>query len=263
MKFLIRTLIFSFFLTVQGFSFDGCLFLDKLTDSLQLYLGPEIYQVYRTRSKGSTQDGLLYGVKGGYDRVKRYKIYYGFEALYASGVLCGESAGGDLVRSRFSDNYVEGRLGYTFQSKCQFQPSFTPFAGVGYFVEKNNCIYPRELPFHFKTTYLYAAAGFLSKISLSYNFDLGFNFKLKFPYDATCKVSNDPAEENSKQSINEKFQYRFELPLSYQPTESRLRVSLVPFYEYREYGYHPNFPYDFLKTRLGLYGAQLKLIYCL
>ncbi|HRD56006.1 MAG TPA: hypothetical protein PLC42_06375 [Parachlamydiaceae bacterium] len=253
----------SFLFAAQSFSFDTICFLDKLTDSLQLYLGPEIYQVYRTRNKGSTQNGLLYGIKGGYDRIKRYKVYYGFEALYASGILCGESSSGKFVKSRFSDNYVEGRLGYTFQSKCRFKPSFTPFAGIGYFVEKNNCLYPKDLPFHFKTTYLYAAAGFLSKISLSCYFDLGFNFKVKYPYDAICRVSNDPKEQNSKQAINEEFQYRFELPLTYQPTSDRFRVSLVPFYEYRQYGYRPNFPYDFLKTRLNLYGAQLKLIYCL
>lgn len=40
-----------------------------------------------------------------------------------------------------------------------------------------------------------------------------------------------------------------------------MAVGLVPFYEYRFYGHRANFPFDFLETKLKLYGATLKLHY--
>jgi hypothetical protein len=246
--------------------FKNCTsFSEKLTKGLQLYVGPEIYHVHRTREGGAKQDGMLYGIRAGYDRIKRYKIYYGFDALYASGILDGKGGSGQCLESKFSDALVEGRLGYTLKSKCRYKPSFTPYVGVGYFIEKNNFTHPKETPIHFRTSFLFAAVGFLSQITITDKFDIGFNFKARFPYDATCRVSHDPNEDNSKQVINEKFQYRAELPLTYKffDCDDHLRLSFVPFYEFRQYGHHPNFPADFLETKLNIYGLQLKIMYCL
>lgn len=242
-----------------------CFAKKSSTKDLQLYIGPEIYHVHRKREGGAKQNGMLYGVRAGYDRIKRYKVYYGFDALYASGILDGKGGSGQCLKSNFSDTSVEGRLGYTLKSKCNYQPSLTPYVGVGYFVEKNNFTHPKETPIHFRTSYLYAAVGFLSQITLSDRFDIGFNFKAKFPYEARCRVSHDRNEDDSKQVIHEKFQYRAELPVTYKffDCDDHFRLSFVPFYELRQYGHHPNFPGDFLETRLNIYGLQLKIMYCL
>jgi|GEM_PF-976475 len=233
--------------------------------SLQMYIGPEIYNVHRTREGGAKQDGLITGVRAGYDRIKRYKIYYGFDAFYAKGNLDGKNSADKSLKSNYSDLSVEGRLGYTLKSKHKYCPTITPYAGVGYFVEKNNFTEPTSTPIHFRTSYLYAAGGFLSQITLNDRFDLGLNFKAKFPFEAKCRVTHDPREADSKQVINEKFQYRIELPITYKlfGYDDQFRLSLVPFYEFRQYGHHPNYPCDYLETKLNLYGVQFKIMYCL
>ncbi len=262
MNLLRKLSLFLLVATTQGFS-EICSFTCLSDKPLQIYVGPEIYHVHRKREGGAKQDGVVYGIKGGYERIKRYKIYFGFDALYSKGVLHGKGGAGNHLKSNFGDTYVEGRLGYTFQSKCRFKPLFTPFAGVGYFIEKNNFTHPKSTPIHFKTTYVYATAGFLSRVSLTEKFDLGLNFKIKYPYEAKCRVSNDPRQIDSTQVINEKIQYRVELPLTYNNVRdiSCLSISFVPFYELRQYGYHPNYPSDFLETRLDIYGGLIKLIY--
>lgn len=257
-----RLLILFFILSSQLFGFQESPCPKK--HGFRLYFGPEIYHVHRTRDGKAKQNGTIYGIHGGYERIERYKFYFGFDALYAKGILDGKNKANIKLKSNFSDTYTEGRIGYTLQSKCGWKPLLTPYVGLGYFIEKNDFTHPKAIPVHFRTSYLYGALGFLSQISLTNRFDLGFNFKVKFPYDAKCRISHDPYQADSKQLISEKPQYRFELPMTYKCYENsdRLILSLVPFYELRCYGYHPNYPCDFLETRLDLYGAQLKLIYC-
>lgn len=265
MKCLIKAVLFfsiastSLFSSLPDFNFKST------KDSLQLYIGPEIYHVHRTRQGGTKQDGLIYGFRAGYDRIERYKVYWGFDVLHASGTLDGKSGAGNCLKSHFSDTSVEGRTGYTLKSKCGRKPSLTPYVGIGYFVEKNNFSEPENRPIHFCTRYLYASLGFLSQISLCDRLDAGLNFKAKFPYDAKCKVSHDPEEKDSTQAVKEKFHYRIELPMTYHPCVEidQARISFVPFYELRQYGYHPNYPGDFLETKLHIYGLQVKFMYCL
>lgn len=262
MNLLRKLSIFLLVTSTSGFS-EMCMDNTCTSNPFQAYVGPEIYHVHRKREGGAKQNGTVYGIKGGYDRIKRYKIYFGFEALYSRGVLRGKSGTRNYLKSNFGDTFAEGRLGYTFQSKRKVKPLFTPFVGVGYFIEKNDFTHPKSTPIHFKTKYVYAAAGFLSRISLTEKIDLGLNFKVKYPYDAKCRVSNDPRQKDSTQVINEKLQYRIELPLTYNQVRdfNNFAISFVPFYEMREYGYHPNFPSDFFKTRLDIYGGLIKLIY--
>jgi len=229
----------------------------------QFYIAPELYHVKRTKVGGSEQTGVLYGGQIGYDRFKRYGWYVGFEGLYATGHLKGYSGKKERIKSDLSDAYAEGRFGYTFQQKCGYHARFTPYLGGGYFRERNNFKNPSPVPAHFNTHYWYAAVGFLSQASLTPRYDLGLNFKAKFIYDPRCKVTHDPKSDNFTQLINEKVHYRVEVPLTYHYWEGsdKLMFSLVPFYEYRRYGFRVNFPADFIDTRFNLYGAFLKVIY--
>jgi len=260
-------------LQAQGFSDNSCIDFAVPCETVcqmpstkrkhQFYIGPEIYHVHRNREGGTKQNGTIYGVRGGYDRIKRYHFYWGFDALYGKGTLDGKSGAGNKIKSTFTDTFAEGRFGYTFQQKCGYRLSLTPFGGVGYMSERNNFKRPSPIPAHFNIRSWYGVAGFLSQASPTDRFDIGINFKARFLYDPKCKVSHDPDSENSTQLINEKIHYRVELPLTYHYWEccDNFLISLVPFYEFRQYGKRVNYPFDFFGTKLNIYGATLKFIY--
>jgi hypothetical protein len=234
----------------------------KLIGGNQIFIGPEIYHVKRTKEGGAQQQGELYGVRFGYERIKRYKIYWGMDALYATGTLNGRRQE-ERLRSTLTDINLEERIGYTFQAKCGFQPSLTPFFGLGYFWENNDYKHPTALHLHFHNRFSYIPVGFLSSIRLNVNLSIGFNFKARIILEGKNETSNDPNFDHFTQHYEEEIQYRFELPLTYELEwcKNELGISLVPFYEYRNYGHRANFPFDFLETKFKLYGATLKFLY--
>lgn len=228
----------------------------------QVYIGPEIYHVRRTRHGGTEQTGTMYGVRIGYDRIKRCRIYWGGDFLYARGTLNGKSGRGSHLKSHLTDESIEGRIGYTFQKKCGIQVSFTPYIGVGYLRETNRFVSPSPIPVHFNTRFAYGAAGFLSNVPINERFEIGLNFKLKWMIDPQCKVTNDPDQDNFTQNIKQELQYRVDLPITYNfQCYQRFALCLTPFYEYRHYGTHLNFPIDFMNTKFRNYGGVLEIIY--
>lgn len=238
--------------------------------SLDPYIGPEIYYMKREKEGGSTQGGTLYGVRVGYDRIHRYKFYWGIDGLWAKGTLTGqkkkETPEGEIkehLKSVFTDINVEARLGYTFGCKAWRCASFTPYGGLGYFWERNYYEHPSPLEVHFKNHFIYICGGFLSQIFLTPDWSAGLNFKLRYLLEAEQKVEHDPEFGTLTQHYEEKFQYRVELPVTYFYCWSThpLAVGLVPFFEYRQYGHRANFPFDFLEVKLKLYGATLKFQY--
>jgi hypothetical protein len=229
---------------------------------LETYVGPEVYYIRRSKEGGSRQSGTLYGVRIGYDHIYRYKLYGGIDFLWAKGTLEGK-AQENRLKSTFTDINTEVRVGYTFQSKYWHCASFTPYVGLGYFWEDNFYQHPSPLPVHFKNRFSYIPFGFLSQVFITPNWSIGTNFKVRYLFDATLFVSHDPEHENTTQHYEERLQYRVELPVTYFHCWKKhpLAVSLVPFYEYRPYGHRANFPFDFLETKLNLYGATLKFLY--
>jgi len=232
------------------------------TYSDAIYAGPEIYYVKRTKEGGAKQTGTLFGARIGYDHIKRYKLYWGAEALWAQGILNGKN---DIIhlKSQLTDINVEARIGYTFQSKCWRCASFTPFIGAGYFWEKNYYKHPSPLAVHFDNEFSYIPVGFLSQIFLTPTFSLGLNAKIRFLLDGSQKVSHDPEHDNMTLHYDERLQYRIELPMTYFINWkcTTLAICLEPFYEFREYGHRANFPFDFFETKFQLIGATLKCFY--
>lgn len=235
----------------------------KKSYSLDPFIGPEIYHVKRLKEGGAQQSGNLYGVRIGYDRIKRYKFYWGIDALWAQGILTGKNDRKDHLKSQMSDLNVEARLGYTIQSKCWRCASITPYVGGGYFEEINNYKHPTPLPVHFKNKFTYIPFGFLSQIFVYPFFSVGLNVKIRYLIEAEQEVTNDPKYKKLKQHYEENFQYRIELPFNYFFCWKSfpLAIGIVPFYEYRHYGHRANFPFDFLDVKLEFYGATLKLHY--
>lgn len=228
----------------------------------QLFAGPEIYYVKRTKEGGVEQHGVVYGIRTGYERIKRYKLYVGIDLLYAKGSLKGKILDAHL-KSDFTDINFEERLGYTFAAKCGCRPSFTPFIGYGRIWENNDYVHPSPAHFHFHNDFTYIPVGFLSRFFVMPALSIGLNFKARFILDGKNKVSHDSQFDNTFQSYDEKIQYRVELPFCYQMCfrGHEVGIDLVPFYEYRRYGKRVNFPFDFLDTKFTYYGATLKFAY--
>lgn len=224
-------------------------------------LGPESYWVTRTKAGGTRQTGILWGARATFERLKRYGWYVGADILCATGTLDGKSgAENNKIRSTLTDTNVEGRFGYTLQHKSNCGFSFTPFFGIGYFRETNNFSHPTPIPVHFRNTFSYIPLGFLSHAYLNSAFGLGLNFKVRYLFQHNNKVTHDPDHKSLNIHYQENLQYRVELPLTYdQCFYHRLwRINFVPFYEYRNYGQLANYPFDFIETKLQMYGAYLQ-----
>lgn len=251
-----------YFVTVSASDCDECASIVFPLPN-RLTLGPEISHIKRTREGGGKQTGTLYGVRFNYDRIKRYKLYFGFEALYDSGTLRGKSGTGQKLKSKFSDEEVEVRAGYTFQAKNCWQPAFTPFVGYGYFWETNKYRHPSPVHLKFQNKYRYVAYGFLSSFVLADVWTLGLNFKAKYLIHPRCRVSDDPDYPSHSMIFGEKLNYRIELPVSYSfcYCDCSFEAGLMPFYELRHYGGRESYPFDFLDTKLRLIGATFLLIY--
>lgn len=228
----------------------------------QFYIGPTVYYIRRAREGGTRQTGPIYGVRLGYDHLWRYNVYWGAEFLYGCGRLTGHSPEKVKLKSNFKDMNVEGRLGYTLQQKCFPNISFTPFVGAGFSIEKNEFLKSFPKTVHFKLHYTYWCVGFFSQITLRSCFDAGIKFTAKFMIEGKNKATHDPEHEDSSTLIGNRELYKVQLPVTYHWNQ-QLFICLDPFYEYRHYGHHAGYPFDFLDTKMNIFGATLKIGYCL
>lgn len=228
-----------------------------------LSLAPEFYHVKRTRTGGTHQNGNPIGIRAKYDHIKRYNIYWGIQGFYGKGTLTGRNGIDDKIKSRWTDEQIEGYLGYTFQTKCFPNPSFTPYFGYGYMRETNKFVSPSPLPLKFTINFGYFAYGFLSEISVFECLRVGANLRFKTPYDPHCKISEDPDFEDMNTLVGTRLQTRVELPITYRSEciWENLELGVIPFYEFRHYGGRENHPFDFFKTKIQIYGADIQLSY--
>jgi hypothetical protein len=232
----------------------------------QFSFGPQVFGLKRERKGGSWQEGVCGGVIAEYQRLKRYGWYVGLAGSLATtwngSRLQGRAGNEAKLKSSFSDVWVEGRFGYTFQQACGKQASLTPFIGGGYLWETNRFRAPSPLLLHFKTTSPYVLGGFLFWIHVQEAWEVGFNVKIRYPLEPRCSLSHDPNLSSKRQNIRERIHTRLELPITYRIVESgRVALSCVPFYERRRYGSHPNYPIHYLKTELSLWGVAFELLY--
>lgn len=260
MIFVYKRIYLSIFVLLCAFNFSK---VHASNDQgIQFYIGPEIYYVDRLKEGGGKQTGVLYGIRAGYERIKRYKFYYALEGLYSQGTLNGKS-NNNHVRSEFSNSTIETRFGYTFQ--CKYWPgyAFTPYVGFGYMWEYSRYKNPTPIKVHFDNRFPYIPFGFISSMFVTKQLQVGLNVKVRFLWDGKQKVTHDPEFNSLIQCYEDHFQYRVEFPIAYYFCwrGETLAVRLTPFYEYRHYGHSINYPFDFLDTKYKFYGANLELIY--
>lgn len=230
----------------------------------QFYIGPEWSRVTRKKEGGTRQDGDVWGVRFGYDRLKYWCWYWGGDFVYATGPLKGHSGNRTKIHSRLRDLSLEGRFGFTFQETGGWGISFTPYVALGYAKERIIFVNPSPIHVHFNTHFPYVAGGFLSSIYPTDWLEVGLNFKAKYPYEPKCEVSHDSENPRVNQKIDPKFHYRVELPLTLRILcGNNFAWSFIPFYDYRNYGGHPNYPFNFIDTTLSSWGLTLELQYWL
>lgn len=219
-----------------------------------LSLGPEAYYVERTRATGANQTGVLYGGQIGYNRIKKWTTYWGVDAYYASGILHGENTStGRPLKSSLTDWQIEGRVGFTL-------PYITLFGGYGYLEERINFMPPSRTTFHYREAIEYIVCGFLSRLNITPLFSMGLNAKAKWMTQGKSHVSNDPNNDPISLLMNNEWQYRIELPFNY-VVKKGFEASFIPFYEFRHYGGHESYPYDFIDTQYQIWGTQVNLAY--
>jgi len=226
-------------------------------------MGPEFYHVHRTREGGTIQDGWICAGRASYDRIKSFGFYWGANALYGIGPLTGHTGKGAEIKSTFKDYQIEARLGYTFQTEAWIQPYLTPYVGIGYRKEYNNFHAPSPLILNFETRYPYAALGFLSGVNITPQISVGLNFKGEVMYEAKCAVTGDPEMDDFVLQVEDDWNYRVELPVIYRfcPCVGGFEAQVTPFYEFRHYGGRENYPFDFIDTKLMIWGFNLLLSY--
>lgn len=224
----------------------------------QVNVGPELTHLKRIRKGGTKQTGLLYGVRGTYDYIGRYLIYCGLEGAYSTGTLKGHTGNEDFIKSHFTEGSIEGRIGYTFQSKDQSRLSITPFVGVGYFNEFNHYTSPSQVKVHFDNRFTYGAAGCLLRGVFTPSLKFGLNVTARWSLDGKVKISHDPQFESTTIEYMQKMQGRVSLPIWSQTTYRCFSIEwgIAPFYEYRHYGSKIGVPFDFIDTRIKSWGCD-------
>lgn len=228
-----------------------------------LAIQPELAYLTRKREGGTRQTGYLGGVRVNYDRIKRYKFYLGLQGCFSSGTIKGHTGTHSKIKSRWTDELIEGNVGYTFQYKYFPHFSLTPFIGGGYYRETNKFVSPTPLHLKFITEFPYLSYGFLSSVCFNNCLSIGLNARFKTPWEINCHVKNDPDFDKFKLLVGEKLQYRIELPITYcRPILCNfLELGLIPFYELRAYGGRENHPFDFFETKITLIGFNIQLIW--
>lgn len=228
-------------------------------DNYLFQIGPEAYHLKREREKGTRQHGILYGARGRMDRITPNTWYWGAEAAWATGTLKGHSGGQQKLRSHLTDTMVEARFGYTFKTTTATCASLTPFVGWGYAWEQNNFLRPSPLKLHFLNTYNYCAVGGFGQVYLSPQWTFGIQVTAKFCRDGRVRITRDPEHKKVVLHFEHKVNCRVCLPITYALgcPESSHKICLNPFFEYRHFAHFSGVPFDFLDTRLKVYGADL------
>lgn len=227
----------------------------------RISLGPEFYFMQRNKEGGSKQRGFLYGGRFTYDRIRRSALYWGIDAMYAAGKLCGHNSLSEHLRSRKRDSSIEGHFGYTFKKTIGCSYWLTPYVGGGYFEGTNRFVAPSPMQYKITNRFPYILAGFISRVDFKNGLGAGINFKAQYSIGACSKITEDPDPEvdNSRLIIEDKFSYEVDIPLYYKTCykEKKVELSFSPFYRFRHYGAHENHPFDFIDTRFHIYGARL------
>lgn len=212
----------------------------------------------RAREGGSEQDGALVGSYWSLMRNPKKGVYFSFLYRNEEGDLLGSTGLGDELASHKRDQALEATFGYSFPLKKCF--SCTPFLGKGRLVAKNFFKAPSPIEACYDVRYNYFAYGMRFDWQMKSNFFSSLVIKGIFSDGAICKV-RDFEEGDVSLIVEDNPSYDIELPLQYslKKFQGHLRVGVTPFYRYRHWGEHKNYPYDFFDTKFYIFGSMVNL----
>lgn len=224
-------------------------------------IGPQCYYMKRMKDGGTHQSGTLYGLRASYERIKPSGFYGGLFFDYGSGPLSGQTASARALKSNFTDLEGQLLLGYTFSANPKNSCTFTPFLGVGYLEQINNFVDPSPITARFKESIEYYSFGFLSQHQISKLWNIGLRITVKEMWEGKCFIYDKNSSEHFKQIIENKTQLAVDIPIVYHIFGqcSRFSLTLMPFYQFRHYGGHLNYPSDYIDTMFNVAGARLLL----
>ncbi|NGX61011.1 MAG: hypothetical protein K940chlam9_00489 [Chlamydiae bacterium] len=225
--------------------------------------GPEIFYMKRLREGGAHQDGRIDGVRLIAEHTTCKGWYMGADYFYGRGDLSGKTGSGKKLASKVTDQIVELRLGRLLQVYNPSCAYFLPFAGWGYFEEKNDFRSPSPIPFTFTDSYKYIVVGFLSGGNLSPLLSMGLDFKVRFMMDGEMKVTDDPQYEDFTLPLEKEIQVRIDLPFTcaFCFKGCPLPLQCTPFYEFRHFGGRIEYPFNIPDTKFHLWGGRVMLSY--
>lgn len=223
--------------------------------------GGEFYHIRRYRPHGTVQKGAMNGFRLGFERLKGCGWYWAADWLHATGRIHGHNRRGSTLNSTLTDSLIEARFGYTFQAPLPGGAYFTPQIGFGYFHETNKFHLPSPIPFKTKDTFEYVTFGFISGLRVTPNFYANLKFLIRTTFNGKSKITEDPDFEDTTLIMNNKQQYRVEIPLYYKLERPCLDLyaGIAPFYEHRHFGGREGFPFDFMDTKFDLYGIRASI----
>ena len=223
--------------------------------------GFEWYYMHRNRQGGSVQEGYLFGGRFLYDRIRRSALYWAVEGYCAEGRLNGRKSGMS-IKSNKRDSEIEGRTGYTWKMwRCLW---LTPFIGGGFFEGTNHFVSPSPIEYKIRNRFPYVDIGFLGRYDVTCLWSIGLNFKAKFMVGARAKIIDDPNFSNPTLIIEDKQCFDVDLPITYRfcsPSDRGSQMSITPFYRFRRYGAHENYPFDYIDTRFQIGGLRVMFAY--
>lgn len=224
-------------------------------------LGPEAYYLKRNKKGGTWQDGWLFGVRGGYEKLNSKGLYLSVDGYWVTGELEGNSKAGNPLKSEVAEYEIEGRIGgsYSFPKSCCI--TWVPYLGYGYFTSHNDFVKPTPLIYNSKSTFYYLAGGGMVLLSIGDCWNAGFHFKYKLPEEPKCTIKNDPDYGTVVLNLGVKSQYEIELPIRYRCCwmGKKLGFMLAPFYRYRHYGHQANYPADSIDTKFHIWGGHFQI----
>jgi len=212
----------------------------------------------RARDGGSQQDGTLVGSTCSLVRKPKKGIYFSFLYRNEEGDLYGKTGLGDELVSHKRDQTLEGTFGYSLPLKKCF--TCTPFLGKGRLVAKNFFRDPSPIDACYDVRYNYFAYGMRFDWQMKANICSALVIKGIFSDGAVCKV-RDFEEGNIALIVEDNPSCDIELPIEYtiRGFHGHLRIGVTPFYRYRHWGGHENYPYDFFDTKFYILGSVLNL----
>lgn len=236
-------------------------FLCAVTHSVGF--GPTVYHYDRERDGNTHQSGTLVGIEGDYRGGCSWGLSWEVRAWEAWGDLHGKNGAGDPLKSQMDDREIWGTLGYSL-GYCfnKGRLVVTPFAGYGDYRGKNKFRSPSPLEVTFKDRFdLIIAGGRVEWQDCSWG-DWGFEGMAKWMVEGKRRIEGDPLIGDLEQIMGNATHWEWSLYCRMRPFRWFPTLFGRLFWRNRVYGEQINYPFDFRRSEISIYGVSIRAEKC-